>query len=51
MTQCRTCRQIRQAANSIFEKVGLTRFKFSVGEKPKDLTFTNEKVKNGTKKD
>ena len=51
LTQCKTCRQVRLVANSVLDKVGLRRFKFSVGEKPRDLTFFQEKgVKDGSKK-
>lgn len=51
MTPCKTCRQVRLVANSVLDKVGLRSFKFSVGEKPRDLTFFEAKVvKNGSKK-
>jgi hypothetical protein len=51
MTQCKTCRQVRLVANSVLDKVGLPRFKFSVGEKQRDLTFFEQKgVKDGSKK-
>lgn len=43
LTQCKTCRQVRLVANSVLDKVGLRRFKFSVGEKPRDLTFFEAK--------
>lgn len=51
LTQCKTCRQVRLGVNSVLDKVGLRRFKFSVGEKPRDLTFFESKgVKDGSKK-